>query len=86
MLPSAENEMGASDEADWNVPCSDDEDGTWEPTPEHIKEMYTQLAKGDMLALEWTVPIGGRRCPTPESEEAESQQEQLVDDDKTEDK
>ena len=54
------------DSADWCVECSDDEDkygleGRWEPPAEEIVKLYTALAHGREMILDWQCP--GRRLP-----------------------
>ena len=54
------------DSSDWCVECSDDEDkygleGRWEPPAEEIVKLYTALAHGREMILDWQCP--GRRLP-----------------------
>ena len=67
-----------SGEDEWQVPASDDEGGVgeWEPEPHYIMEMYNKLAKGESLPLEWSLPIGGRRSPSPDRDDAEETMEE----------
>ena len=49
----------------------DDEGDDWQPEPNYILHMYNKLAKGESLALEWTLPVGGRRSPSPHNDDME---------------
>ena len=83
-----QGEMGAGED-EWYVPASDDEGAgdEWEPEPQHIVEMYNKLAKGESLPLEWTLPIGGRRSPSPAKDETEeTMEEELKEEEKIEEK
>ena len=80
-------DMGAAED-EWHVPPSDEEAGEeWEPEPQRIIEMYNKLAKGESLPLQWTLPIGGRRSPSPEPDETEeAMEEDAKDEEKSEEK
>ena len=84
--------MGANTENDeWLVECSDDEKygpekNLWEPDPKKIVELYEKLAKGETLTLEWKLPAGGRRSPTPDREESEEVADESKDDAKEDEK
>lgn len=55
-------------EDDWCVECSDEEfkdcQDPWEPQPEEIDRIYSQLAQGKIPELKWKCP--GYRTPSPE--------------------
>ncbi|UYV71999.1 hypothetical protein LAZ67_9001527, partial [Cordylochernes scorpioides] len=59
---------------DWIIECSDDEYASnsknWEPSPEEIISLYTELHEKGILELEWKCP--GRRSPSVHSAETES--------------
>lgn len=78
---------------DWEIVCSDDEkydvkkrDGNkWEPSPEQMLKLYEELDKGPgYFELNWKCP--GRRSPTPEKIEEQSESESTNIDDKNDEK
>ena len=48
--------------------------------------MYNKLAKGESLPLEWCLPVGGRRSPSPDRDEAEESMEEVKEEEKIEEK
>jgi PAXIP1-associated protein 1 len=63
------SEPCATDEDDWFVECSDEENHKF--TPDDMRDMYEKLARGDPIELEWKCP--GRRPPTPEKQEEKTE-------------
>ena len=76
---------------DWEIACSDDEKyeikqvelGKWEPSPELILKYYEELNSGQgYFELNWKCP--GRRPPTPEKNEEQTENDNTVVEQKTE--
>uniref|UniRef100_A0A0K8R3J1 Putative paxip1-associated protein n=1 Tax=Ixodes ricinus TaxID=34613 RepID=A0A0K8R3J1_IXORI len=77
-------------EDDWRVSCSDEErspsrttdasgKSRWEPKPEEIIELYTDLSKKGALSLEWHCP--GRRSPSVHSSESGGADRRAIEED-----
>ena len=70
-------------EDDWNAECSDEEN--YQIDTNSMKDLYDRLSKGEKLELEWKCP--GRRSPTPQRGEENSQaKEEVAEDSITEQK
>lgn len=69
---------------DWELPCSDDElskngvtiGKSWMPDPSELEELYKNIDKCGILALEWKCP--GRRAPSSVPVSKENQPEVLM--------
>ncbi|XP_067419948.1 PAXIP1-associated glutamate-rich protein 1 isoform X2 [Emydura macquarii macquarii] len=72
--PEEVKERGQDEEAEWSIPCSDEEleaPETWMPPPMEIRRLYEQIAAQGTLALQ--VEILPRRAPTPEPDSEEEE-------------
>uniref|UniRef100_A0A8C8VKM5 PAXIP1 associated glutamate rich protein 1 n=1 Tax=Pelusios castaneus TaxID=367368 RepID=A0A8C8VKM5_9SAUR len=72
--PEEVAERGEAEEAEWSIPCSDEEleaPDDWMPPPDEIRRLYEQIAAQGTLPLQ--AEILPRRAPTPEPDSEEEE-------------